>query len=147
GQPVDEIVGRQSGIEVGRQVVDRADDRREGVVESGRERPRQIVLLVDARERGDQCDGRPKLADETPHELASTMTWWSYEKTSALRPTSSRSAGLPRSPVTGSAPKIRTSSTSSVPRTAWSAAYTSPERIDRPNGQPEPSGPPSVGWK
>ena len=57
-----------------------------------------------------------------------------------------RSAG-PRSPVSGLAPKMRTSSTTSTPRRFCRVANTSPACTARPNGQPVPSGPPVSGLR
>ena len=81
------------------------------------------------------------------HDRPSTSTWWSYEKTSAVRldlEPIGRLAALAGDRVGAEDAHLLDQLGAAQ---GCSAEKTSPDMTGRPNGQPVPSGPPMVGWK
>ena len=124
-QPLEEVLGGQPGIEVRRKVVEGREDGGQCSVERGHEALGEVIFLVQRRQGLAQGMG----TDQVAHQAAvlidgngggdhapSTSTWCSYENTRACGSITSRCTAWPRCPLTGSAPKRRASSTSSVPR-------------------------------
>ena len=121
GEPGEEVVGRERRIEVRVEVVERAEDRRE--------RPRRARRATAGRSR------RPGRAPAAPAPAGGACRARRRSRASGALDqdlvlvaehervrSRARAAGVcwPRSPVTGSAPNSRASSTSSVPRMPWS---------------------------
>src|SRR5690606_40400708 len=122
-EPVEEVGRRERRVDVARQAVEAEEDRRERVVEGPDEPLEEVVLLVDRRHAlRDGCGAHEPRHDPAHHRPPATRTWWRKEKTSPFASRSMRWAGSPRRPVMGSAPKILTSSTISVPASACRTA-------------------------
>ncbi len=137
GQPADKVVGRQAGIEVGVEIVERAEHRRHDVVESRGEPLRQLVLLVEGGQRRAQRMRALEVEDRGRAPLALDPDLVLVGEHQRVGGMSRRWTASPRWPVFASARNRRASSTNSVPARRWRTEYTSPTCRGRPNGQPD----------
>ena len=149
-QPVDEVLRRESGREVGLQAVQDVEERGEDDIEALDEALGEVVVGEDGGQRRAQGVRGQHPRRGVPLIVPRSRGRGGRRGTAAADGASSmRSVASPRRPVSGSAGCSRTSSTSSTPGTRWRAAKISPDRSGRPNGQPSPCAPPVSGsrWR
>ena len=145
-QPRQQVVGGGRHVEVGGQVVQRADDRREDLVERAAE-PLDEGRAPGRARAGSRTSGWGLARAETSARITAPAPGARRRRPGPSGAGPAAAPDASRRPVSASAGNsvTETSWAMSTPGIRASAACTSWDCTDRPNGHPVPSGPPVSG--